>query len=316
MRFANFLLGTDVKLGAVVDEWIIDLERAQNYLSEGNDSEKGNSFPGCLSAELMIEISDRDSLFMEASQQTVDFIQESTPFEVESLRSKKVILNFDQAVLEPPIINPGKIICVGLNYPSPGRAEHQPTKFPTLFLKPSSTMTGHRRSVLLPRISEEVFCEGELAVVIGESGKHISIEKALSHVGGYTIANDIGARDFEQRTSQWATGKLADTFCPLGPILVTPDEIPEANKLEIQTQINRKLVQKGNTSQMIFSVPYLISYISSIATLFPGDIILTGSPKSIDNQPTPVVFLNAGDDIMVKIEGIGGLSNHTVQEEN
>jgi len=183
-------------------------------------------------------------------------------------------------------------------------------------LKSSSTLTGHQHPILLPRISDEVFCEGELAIVIGKTGKHISIENALSYVAGYTIANDIGARDLEQRTSQWATGKLPDTFCPMGPALVTSNEIQDPNQLSIRTHINGILVQSGNTSEMIFNVPYLISYISSIATLLPGDIILTGSPKSIDDRPAPIVYLKAGDHISIEIEGIGVLSNQTIREES
>jgi 2-keto-4-pentenoate hydratase/2-oxohepta-3-ene-1,7-dioic acid hydratase in catechol pathway len=192
----------------------------------------------------------------------------------------------------------------------------QQAAYPVLFLKSSSTLTGHQHPVLLPRISDEVFCEGELAVVIGKTGKHISIENALSYVAGYTIANDVGARDLEQRSSQWATGKLPDTFCPMGPALVTSDEIPDPNQLTIRTYINGELVQSGNTSEMIFNLPYLISYISSIATLLPGDIILTGSPKSLNNQPAPIAYLKAGDQISIEIEGIGVLSNQTIQEEN
>jgi 2-keto-4-pentenoate hydratase/2-oxohepta-3-ene-1,7-dioic acid hydratase in catechol pathway len=161
-----------------------------------------------------------------------------------------------------------------------------------------------------------VFCEGELAIVIGKTGKHISIENALSYVAGYTIANDIGARDLEQRTSQWATGKLPDTFCPMGPAMVTSNEIQDPNQLTIRTYINGVPVQSGNTSEMIFNVPYLISYISSIATLLPGDIILTGSPKRIDDRPAPIVYLKAGDHISIEIEGIGVLSNQTIREEN
>jgi len=315
MRFVTYLHDTDIKLGAQLNSWILDLRRAQNYLLGSKYVTNGKVISNALFPELMTELINSDSPFMKEAQQTVKFIQESLPNAVGSLKSKAILLQSDRVTLKPPLINPGKLICVGMNYPSPGTAEAQWPAFPILFLKSTSTLTGQQQSILLPRISEEVFCEGELAVVIGKRGKHIPLEVALSYVAGYTIANDVGARDLEQRTSQWATGKLPDTFCPMGPALVTSDEIPDPNKLTIRTHINGKLAQSGNTSEMIFNVPCLISYISSIATLFPGDIILTGSPKSINDRPAPIVYLKAGDHISIEIEGIGVLSNQTIREE-
>jgi acylpyruvate hydrolase len=316
MRFVTYLRDTKIKLGVQFDDWILDLRRAQNYQSGSNDVTNGKALSNTLIPEMMTELIDRDSPFMKETQQTVKFIQESLPDAVGKLKSKAILLQSDQVTLKPPVINPGKLICVGMNYPSPGKVKDQQAAYPVLFLKSSSTLIGHQHPILLPRISDEVFCEGELAIVIGKTGKHISIENALSYVAGYTIANDIGARDLEQRTSQWATGKLPDTFCPMGPAMVTSNEIQDPNQLTIRTYINGVPVQSGNTSEMIFNVPYLISYISSIATLLPGDIILTGSPKRIDDRPAPIVYLKAGDHISIEIEGIGVLSNQTIREEN
>jgi 2-keto-4-pentenoate hydratase/2-oxohepta-3-ene-1,7-dioic acid hydratase in catechol pathway len=134
-------------------------------------------------------------------------------------------------------------------------------------------------------------------------------------VAGYTIANDVGARDLEARTTQWATGKLPDTFCPIGPALVTRDEVPDPNDLTIKTFLNKQLVQYGNTGDMIFDVPYLISYLSGIAALEPDDIILTGSPKSVGDRPAPKVTLKPEDTITIEIEELGELTNTTVAEE-
>ena len=315
MRLVTYFHDPDIKLGAQLNNWILDLRRAQNYQSGSKYVTNGKILSNALIPELMTELINSDSPFMKEAQQTVKFIQESLPNAVGKLKSKAILLESDQVTLKPPVINPGKLICVGMNYPSPGKVKDQQAAYPVLFLKSSSTLTGHQHPILLPRISDEVFCEGELAIVIGKTGKHISIENALSYVAGYTIANDIGARDLEQRTSQWATGKLPDTFCPMGPALVTSNEIPDPNQLTIRTDINGVPVQSGNTSEMIFNVPYLISYISSIATLLPGDIILTGSPKRIDDRPAPIVYLKAGDHISIEIEGIGVLSNQTRREE-
>jgi acylpyruvate hydrolase len=314
MRFVTYLYDNDIRLGIQINEWVLDLQRANDYLSGSDHDGSDKSFTSILTSGSITHLIS-DSPFMRKTRQTIAYIQGSLPGTIEALQLEAILLRPDQVSLQPPLTNPGKIICVGMNYPVPGSAVDQRPAYPVLFLKPSSTLTGHQQPVTLPRISDEVFCEGELAVVIGRPGKHISAEAALSYVAGYMIANDVGARDLEQRTSQWTTGKLSDTFCPMGPALVTADEIAEPDRLTIRTYINGNLVQSGNTGQMIFSVPYLISYISSIASLSPGDIILTGSPKSINHAPAPTVYLRVGDNISIEIEGIGVLSNHAVAEE-
>ena len=316
MRLVTYLHDTNLKLGAQLNDWILDLRRAQDYRFGGNNIDDSKHHSNASIPELMEDLISGDSPYMQDAQQTINFIRESLPNCVESLISNAVLLQSNQVTLKPPLMNPGKLICVGMNYPYPGSTEDHRAAYPILFLKPSSTLTGHQQPILLPRISKEVFCEGELAVVIGRRGKHIPVENALSYVAGYTIANDVGARDLEQRTSQWTSGKLSDTFCPMGPALVTLDEIPDPNRLTIRTYINGKLVQSGNTSEMIFGVSYLISYISSITTMLPGDIILTGSPKSLNDRPAPILYLNAGDQISIEIESIGVLSNRTIQEDD
>jgi 2-keto-4-pentenoate hydratase/2-oxohepta-3-ene-1,7-dioic acid hydratase in catechol pathway len=315
MRFVTYSYDSEIKLGVQLDDWIVDLWGAQDYLLEHRYIADGKDLSNVILPELLCELNDRDSPFLEDARQTIKVIQVSLPKVIESLISKAILLHADQITLKPPIINPGKLICVGMNYPSPYATEDQRPAYPVLFLKSSSTLTGHGQPIRLPRISDKVFCEGELAVVIGRRGKHIPQQDSLSYVAGYTVANDVGARDLEQRTSQWATGKLSDTFCPIGPALVTSDEVPDPNRLSIRTHINRKLVQSGNTNEMLFSIPYLISYISSIATLEPGDILLTGSPKSINDRPAPIVYLKPEDEISIEISGIGVLSNHTEHED-
>jgi 2-keto-4-pentenoate hydratase/2-oxohepta-3-ene-1,7-dioic acid hydratase in catechol pathway len=213
-------------------------------------------------------------------------------------------------------LNPGKIICVGLNYPPLSRDESWlPPPYPVLFQKPSSSLTGSGAPIVLPRISQYVVCEGELTVIIGRKGKNIPVEDALNFVAGYTIANDLSAADIEARSSQWASGKMFDTFCPLGPALVTSDEIPDPGCLSIQTQLNGQIVQDGNTREMIFNVPYLISYISHLTTLEPHDVILTGAPKRAGDIPDPRTPLKPGDNISIKIEGLGTLENPIIADD-
>jgi 2-keto-4-pentenoate hydratase/2-oxohepta-3-ene-1,7-dioic acid hydratase in catechol pathway len=168
---------------------------------------------------------------------------------------------------------------------------------------------------VLPRVSRQVDYEGELAVVIGRSAKYVPQENALAHVAGYTCANDVSAHDLEFRTSQWTSGKMLDTFCPLGPVLATADEIPDPGSLHLKTVLNGQTVQDAGLADMVFSVPFLISYISSLATLEPGDVILTGTPAGIGCNRKPQVFLQAGDRVSVEIDGIGALSNPVIAEE-
>lgn len=221
-----------------------------------------------------------------------------------------------QAQFLPPVSKPGKIICVGLNYP-PLESLHdwsQPP-YPILFNKVSSSLIGAGTAIKLPRTSQQVLYEGELAVIIGTMAKNIPPEGALDVVAGYSIANDVGAADIEQRSSQWASGKMFDTFCPLGPSLVTTDEIQNPNDLLIKTTLNDQVVQESNTREMIFDVPYLVSYISQLTTLEPNDLILTGSPKRAGDEPDPRIPLKPGDRISVEIEGLGTLTNPVVAED-
>lgn len=212
-------------------------------------------------------------------------------------------------------IKPGKIICVGLNYPSPNRdSGWLPPPYPVLFQKPSSSLTASGTAIILPKISQQVLYEGELAVVIGTRAKNVPQEDALNVIAGYTIANDVGAADIEARSSQWASGKMFDTFCPLGPALIPSDKIPNPNNLAIKTTLNGQIVQDGNTREMIFDVPFLIHYISQLTTLEAGDVILTGSPKRAGELPDPRTPLKPGDSIRVEIEGLGVLINSVVAE--
>lgn len=221
-----------------------------------------------------------------------------------------------QVELLAPVLSPGKVVCVGLNYRSHvALLNERMSDYPILFHKTRTSIIGHGQAIVLPRISRQVDYEGELAVVIGKRGKDIPEREALSYVAGYTCANDISAHDLEFRTSQWTSGKMLDTFCPLGPVLVTADEIPDPNRLRLRTILNGEVVQDTCTSDMYFSVKHLISYISSLATLEPEDVILTGTPAGLGCMRQPPVFLQPGDSISVEIEGIGTLTNPVIAEE-
>jgi acylpyruvate hydrolase len=215
-----------------------------------------------------------------------------------------------------PVPRPGKIVCVGLNYRSHLAEINDPVpEYPILFLKPATSVVGPGQPIVLPHVSQQVDYEGELAVVIGRRGKYIPEADALSYVGGYTCANDVSAHDIEFRTSQWTSGKMLDSFCPLGPVLLTADAVPNPGSLRLKTVLNRHTVQDASTSDMVFSVPFLISYISSLTTLEAGDVILTGTPAGIGCNRKPQAFLRAGDEVSVQIEGVGTLTSPVVAEE-
>ena len=221
----------------------------------------------------------------------------------------------DQVRLAAPVLRPGKVVCVGLNYRSHIAEIGEPVpEYPILFHKCATSVIGPGDDIVLPRVSAQVDYEGELAVIIGRRAKNIREEDAFQYVAGYTCANDVSAHDLEFRTSQWTSGKMLDTFCPLGPVLTTPDEIPDPNGLQLRTRLNGATVQDESTADMHFSVRALISYISSLATLEPGDIILTGTPAGIGCNKKPPIFLQSGDWVEVEIEGIGTLSNRAVAE--
>lgn len=214
----------------------------------------------------------------------------------------------------PVVPFPPAILCIGLNYLDHMKevGATQP-RFPMLFMKNPSTVTGSGCPVILPRYqrSDKVDFEGELAVVIGKPARNVSLENALNHVAGYTCANDISARDWQKEWGggQFCKGKSFDTFCPLGPELVAPDEIPDPNSLAIRTVLNQRVVQEGLTAEMIFSVAEIISFLSGDTTLLPGTVILTGTPAGVGAGRTPPLWLQDGDEVRVEIEGIGTLEN-------
>jgi 2-keto-4-pentenoate hydratase/2-oxohepta-3-ene-1,7-dioic acid hydratase in catechol pathway len=217
--------------------------------------------------------------------------------------------------LRAPIPKPPKIICIGLNYRDhAAEARMALPEVPTVFAKFPNTVTGHMHPIVLPRNSVKPDYEAELGVVIGKGGRHIPEAGWREHVFGYTIVNDVSARDFQMQTSQWTIGKTFDTFAPMGPVIVTADEIEDPHKLAISLTLNGELMQNSNTSNMIFGVPQLIAFLSSVMTLTPGDIISTGTPAGVGFARKPPRWLLPGDEVAIEVEGIGRLVNPVVAE--
>lgn len=216
-----------------------------------------------------------------------------------------------------PVV-PTNVFCIGLNYHAhANEMGSPPPRYPVVFMKPTSAATGSGHPIRLPAACDEgpeVDYEGELAVVIGRAARNVSEERALDHVIGYTCANDVSARRWQKERGggQWIRGKSFDTFCPLGPVLVTPDEIPDPQALSIRTTLNGRVVQEGHTGDQIFPVAALVAFLSRDTTLLPGTVILTGTPPGVGFARKPPVFLAPGDDVVVEIEGIGRLENRVV----
>jgi 2-keto-4-pentenoate hydratase/2-oxohepta-3-ene-1,7-dioic acid hydratase in catechol pathway len=216
-----------------------------------------------------------------------------------------------------PFARPSKMICVGLNYALHAKeGGHEIPTYPSFFLRVPTSLVAAGAPVIRPKISVQLDYECELAIVIGKGGRHISEASALDHVFGYTMFNDVSVRDFQRKTSQWTPGKNFDGTGPLGPWVVTADELPAgASGLRIQTRVNGKTMQDSNTSDMIFSTARVVSLLSEFMTLEPGDLIATGTPSGVAHARKPPAWMKAGDTVEVEIEKIGVLSNPIVDEE-
>lgn len=223
----------------------------------------------------------------------------------------------DGVQLHAPIPNPSKIVCIGLNYRDHaiegGKAI--PTE-PVVFAKFPNTLIGPGMPIRLPSISQKVDYEAELVVVIGQRAKDIDAADAMQYVAGYTIGHDVSARDWQFRGEerQWTIGKTFDTFAPMGPHLVTADEVPDPGNLSIQLRLNGQVMQNSNTREFIFPVPVLIAHLSKIMTLEPGDLIFTGTPPGVGAARKPPVWLKDGDEVEIEIEGLGVLKNPVVAQ--
>jgi 2-keto-4-pentenoate hydratase/2-oxohepta-3-ene-1,7-dioic acid hydratase in catechol pathway len=214
-----------------------------------------------------------------------------------------------------PIPRPRKVICVGLNYRDhAAESKMEIPSVPTIFSKFATSVIGPGEQIVLPKNSAKPDYEAEFAFVIGRHGRHVPADRWQEHVFGYTIVNDVSARDFQMATSQWLMGKTFDTFAPIGPWIVTSDEIADPHQLDIKMTISGEVLQNSNTRELIFRIPELVGYLSSVFTLEPGDIVSTGTPAGVGFGHKPPRWLRAGDECAVYVEGIGELRNPVVAE--
>ncbi len=215
--------------------------------------------------------------------------------------------------LGPPIARPGKIVCLGKNYAAHAREfDAKIPESPILFSKASTALIGAADPIILPDGVTRADGEVELAVVIGKTARRVAAHDALDYVAGYSVLDDVTDREAQRAAGQWFRGKSPDTFCPLGPFLVTRDEIPDPHRLKLTSSINGKIFQEGNTADLIFNIPFLIAHISATITLQPGDVLATGTPAGIGSARNPPVYLRDGDRIACAVEGIGRQENPVI----
>ncbi|XP_017575170.1 fumarylacetoacetate hydrolase domain-containing protein 2A isoform X1 [Pygocentrus nattereri] len=246
--------------------------------------------------------------FLELGQKGMDCAQRA-------LSSDQCIVPHSDIRLLSPVTGPDKVVCVGMNYKDHCLEQNAPIPTePIIFSKFPSAITGPYDDIMLPNKTQKVDWEVELAFVIGQKGKHIKEEEALSYVAGFTVANDVSARDWqmEKNGKQWLLGKTFDTFCPLGPALVTTAALKDVHHLGVRCLVNGGVVQDSNTNQLIFKTEKLIAWVSQFATLYPGDVFLTGTPPGVGVFRKPPVFLKRGDVVECQIDEIGSIRNTVV----
>ncbi len=316
MRLVTYHFEGQSRAGAQLDEQVVDLNRAYHAALQHTGNEDELAVADARVPIDMIGLLKGGDTSLRAAGQAIAFARSQLTGNGKTLNEEGIAYASDRVSLLPPVLRPSKVICLGLNYRDhAAEAGMAVPEYPVLFHKVAGSLIGHNQPIVIPRISSQIDYEGELAIIIGRRGKYIAEDEALSYIAGYTVANDVSARDLQFRTSQWTTGKMLDTFGPLGPALVTRDEVPDPHILSIKTTLNGQVLQDGNTADMIFRVPFIIKYISEIVTLEPGDVIMTGTPAGIGNTRSPQVFMKPGDMVIVEIGHLGKLTNPVVAEE-
>ncbi|MNS22466.1 Ureidoglycolate lyase [compost metagenome] len=304
MKLLNFKTENGVRLGILTERGVLDVAKALDIVPPGSDA------PIPVSVHEVIEGG------QEAVRVLEGYIEQVT---AEGTDHSALWLQEQDLEWAASVTNPNKIICVGLNYRKHAEETHaQVPEYPILFNKFNNAIAANGEDIPLPKVSDKVDYEAELVIVIGKEAKYVPQEQALDYVFGYCAANDLSARDLQMRTPQWLLGKSCDKFSPLGPYLVTADEVGDPNRLDIKCMVNGEIRQHSNTSDMIFGIDEIVSYISQHMTLVPGDIILTGTPEGVvlGYPPEMQVYLKDGDEVTIEIEKLGLLTNRMVAERN
>ncbi|MBX3086278.1 MAG: fumarylacetoacetate hydrolase family protein [Anaerolineae bacterium] len=288
MKLVTFLYQNRTRLGALTASGneVVDLNLANNA------------------------IPDSIIAFLEAGGQALTLAQQAV-----SSAPAAATIQRSAVTLKAPIPRPGKIICIGLNYRDhAGETGQAVPTFPTVFAKFNNCVIGPDEPIVIPKLTEQVDYEAELAFVIGKKARHVPVGQALDYVAGYVPFHDVSARDYQNRTSQWTLGKTFETFGPMGPALVTADEIPDPQSLDISLSIGGEVLQKSNTRELVFGIRELLSILSGIMTLEPGDLVSTGTPSGVGVARNPKRWLRPGETVKLEIAKLGVLSNPVIAE--
>ena len=305
MKLITFTEQGVTRIGAIEDGKVIDLHAA---FEKKLESEGKLRFKQIAEAYVPTDMNG----FLQGGKESLDYAKEAVAFALkhETYKGKQLVFSKEDVKVEAPVPSPGKMICVGHNY-----REHilemgrEIPPYPVVFAKFANTVIGPEDDIPHYPISDQLDYEAEFAFVIGKRARNVSQAEALDYVAGYTIVNDVTYRDLQRRTLQWLQGKTVDGSAPMGPWLVTTDELSDPSGLEVVLTVNGEERQRSNTRNLVFSVQYLVEFLSGLMTLEPGDVILTGTPGGVGVARDPQVFLKDGDVVRIEIDGIGALEN-------
>jgi acylpyruvate hydrolase len=288
-------------IGVELESGILDIPDAASHFGRKYHV-RGHSFPTTM----------MDLLQWESG---IDVVRQIVQRYMKTPKSERIMTRpLDSITLEAPISRPGKIVALGKNYlDHVEETGSDVPEFPVIFAKFPSSVIGPDDPIHIPEVSSMIDWEVELGLIIGKSCKDVNEKKSLEYVAGYTVINDVSARDLQMGDGQWVRGKSLDGFCPMGPCIVTQDELDDASKLKMHTKVNGVLKQESSTSKMIFDVRKIVSFLSKSFTLEPGDVIATGTPSGVGFVREPPEFLKAGDRLELYIEKIGYLRNKVIQ---
>lgn len=311
MKLINYTVAGQTRAGAIVDEKVIDLNYAYQALlkSEGKYryEEIAHAYVPAITDELF-----------QGGKESIQLADSAIKYALENPNSfdKQLVYNQADVKVEAPVQKPGKIICVGHNFRKhiQEMGRDLPSN-PVIFAKFANTILGPDDDIPFYPISEQLDYEAEFTFVIGKKAVNVSEEDALDYVAGYTITNDVTYRDIQRRTLQWLQGKSVDGSAPMGPYLVTADEIGDPSGLDMVLKVNGEVRQSTNTDDFVFNVPTLVSFLSGLMTLEPGDVVLTGTPGGVGVAMDPPTFLKDGDVVTIEVDKIGTLENKVVTSE-